>query len=134
MKKLIINKTVHQVASPQELAIYTISQLAGFYNELPPATPVKKFVDKSTGAKRLFAILPEYEEVATAKSPSVKNTLRTLYSTAATYTLEQLLEATGTTYKILHDEISRLKNPKYAGKTGTLMIVRNSDGLYGVSI
>ena len=100
---------------------------------------VKKFADKATAAKRLLAVLPEYIEPAIEKpiavtdpkaSTSVKGILRSLFSTKlAFFTTEQLLEATGASYKVLHDDISRLKNPKYCGKDGVVEIIRY-DGKY----
>jgi hypothetical protein len=150
MKKVIelLDSGTHLVTTPAELLALNmkLSVFVDEYNTLVPSAPVKKFTDKTTAAKRLFAVLPAYVELVVVDvlplkktSPrtkaSVSSVLRELYADITiTYSQEQLLTLTAASYKVLHDNISRLKNLKYAGKAGLIHIVKGEDGLYGLAL
>jgi len=141
-KQITINGTSTIVETVEELRALDlpIAAAVACFNAIVTGTDtpeVKKFADKNAAAKRLFAVLPEYVEAPAvaaskptdAKKPRVhsgtKSVLRRLFADPkAAFTVEELLEKTGASYKVLHDDLARLKNPKYSGKDGTLDIVR----------
>ena len=152
-KQITISGVAHTVATVEELRALdlTIAQAVEVFNAIPGVVEVKKFSDKNAAAKRLFNALPEYVEpkatpikaapkaaakkTAPAAKPTtkpastrpdgVKATLRKLYSDpTAAYTGAELEALTNASYKVLHDDLARLKHPTYAGKAGTLTLVR----------
>jgi hypothetical protein len=145
-KRIIIEGALVKVETVEELRALDlpIAGMVAAFNGCIIGTDiaeVKKFSDKNAAAKRLFAVLPEFEAepvkpVETEKvapktatrTDSVKSILRILFATeGAAYSGKELEERTGATYKVLHDDLARLKNPKYAGKNGVLNIVKNGD-------
>ena len=64
-RQIIIEGNIVVVAAPADLLelSLTISKMATYYNAfVEDDKQVAKFVDKATGAKRLFAVLPEYAD------------------------------------------------------------------------
>lgn len=71
--------------------------------------------------------------VSIDKAKGVKAIIRELYSVAgAAYTIEELVELTGKTKVTVSTAISDLKNEKYAGKEGVLMLTRGQGDKYRI--
>lgn len=146
MKKQITlqDGSIKKVDNVQDILLLNlkISEMVAIYNTLTGAA-LSKFTDKKTGAARLLKVLPKYEAKpieapkpektsSAAHDNSVKSILRRLFTKpGAAYSLTELQKLTSAPYKVLMDDIARLKNPKYCGKHGTLTIAKNGGtGLY----
>ena len=139
------------LAGPEVIAIDSIeslceklalTEITSLYNANKPedAQPIKKFSDKPSGAKRVFTILETMEFKAksdgtkkTRQRSGVRSNLRALFSSEdAAFTMEELQEKLGATYDSVANNLAYLKNKKYCGSDGVLVIKRGDDKKYRV--